>query len=97
VRARVQNARAVADLRNPGGVPNGRLRHDVVAAMVGTLDPSAHTIIDMASDKLGLSVRTVHRAVRVARTIADLAGHDRIQNEHLLEALRFRPTIDRRG
>ena len=41
---------------------------------------------------LRLSPRRLHRAARMARTIADLEGSDRVQREHLDEALRFRPT-----
>lgn len=97
VHARVEAARRIATIRNPGGVPNGRLRHDGVINILTTLGPSTHSLVDAASSKLGLSVRAIHRAVRVARTIADLSGSDRIEDAHLLEALRFRPAVERRG
>lgn len=43
---------------------------------------------------LKLSARAYHRILKVARTIADLAGEDRIREEHLLEAACYRPARD---
>ena len=43
-----------------------------------------------AIDRLGLSGRGYHRIVRVARTIADLAGEVEISHDHIAEALAFR-------
>lgn len=44
--------------------------------------------------KLGLSARVYHRILKVARTIADLAGEKEITSKHLLEAACFRPAAD---
>ncbi|MGI6278436.1 MAG: YifB family Mg chelatase-like AAA ATPase [Patescibacteria group bacterium] len=43
-----------------------------------------------SSEKLGLSARGFYRVVKVAQTVADLAGKDKIDQEHLIEALNFR-------
>ena len=43
---------------------------------------------------LQLSARAYHRILKVARTIADLAGEEQIKGEHLLEASFFRPTLE---
>lgn len=40
-----------------------------------------------------LSGRAVHRVIKVARTIADLAGSEKIKSEHLAEAMQFRPQL----
>ncbi len=47
-------------------------------------------LLEQAMHKLGLSARATHRVLRVARTIADLSGTDKIGHPHLLEALSYR-------
>lgn len=46
--------------------------------------------VEQALDRLGVSARGYHRVLRVARTIADLAGVDRIDRGHLAEAIQLR-------
>ena len=47
-------------------------------------------LLEQAIDKLGLSARAYHRILKVARTIADLAGEDQINTAHLSEAIGYR-------
>ncbi len=53
-----------------------------------------HELLDRATDRLSLSARAYHRIPRVARTIADLAGTERIDSPHLTEAVGYR-SLDR--
>lgn len=54
------------------------------------LDAPAGALLDMSSRRLLLSARSQHRILRVARTIADLAGRERITREQLAEAIQLR-------
>lgn len=47
-------------------------------------------IMETAFERLGLSARAYHRIIKVARTIADLEGEQRIREHHLLEAIGYR-------
>ena len=58
------------------------------------LSPDSRRLLLRAMDKLHLSTRARDRALRVARTIADLARSDRIGGEHVAEAISFR-ALDR--
>ncbi len=55
------------------------------------LDKSAESLLQMAMSQLSLSARGFHRVLKVARTIADLAGSDVIKTSHLAESLQYRP------
>lgn len=55
-----------------------------------TLEAKAHESLELAQNRLGLSQRSVHKVLRIARSIADLAESEMILQEHLLEALSFR-------
>ena len=46
--------------------------------------------LEAALHQLGLSIRAYHRIIKVARTIADLDGKERIARHHIAEALGYR-------
>jgi magnesium chelatase family protein len=55
------------------------------------LDAAGQSLIKAAMRQLNLSARAYHRILKLARTIADLAGSDRIEAAHLAEAVQYRP------
>ena len=87
VRARVEAARALQLER--AGVLNAHLGQSGTAAHC-RLDASDQALLERAIDSLQLSARAMHRILRVARTIADLAGAGSIASAHLAEALGYR-------
>ena len=60
------------------------------------LDPQLQTMIRHAINEFGLSARAYDRILRVARTVADLAGSETIRREHLFEAIGYR-ALDRKA
>jgi magnesium chelatase family protein len=87
VRARVIAARNIAMQR--AGKPNATLAVREIERDCA-LGDAERTLLERAMEKLSLSARAYHRALRVARTIADLAGRERIAREHLAEAVQYR-------
>ncbi|MCC7151644.1 MAG: YifB family Mg chelatase-like AAA ATPase, partial [Rubrivivax sp.] len=86
IAARVQAARARALARQ--GVPNARLE----AATIDThcrIDETAGTFLRSAAERLGWSGRRLHRTLKVARSIADLAAAESIAVAHVAEALQL--------
>jgi len=55
------------------------------------LDESGRALVRAAMQQLQMSARAFHRILKLARTIADLAGSDRIETAHLAEAIQYRP------
>lgn len=60
------------------------------------LDDGIHQFLDMACERLQLSARAYHRILRLARTIADMADSERIEQSHIAEAIGFR-SLDRKN
>jgi magnesium chelatase family protein len=58
------------------------------------LDDPTRNLLEGAIRKLGLSARATDRILKVARTIADLAGDENLNTMHVAEAIQYR-TIDR--
>jgi magnesium chelatase family protein len=58
------------------------------------LEAAAEPLLQTASDRLQLSARGIHRVLKLARTIADLAGCETIAVAHVAEALQYRPRMD---
>jgi magnesium chelatase family protein len=96
VRSRVARARLVQRkrLRSENGVRcNARLPNRLIRKHC-QLDSAGLDLIKQAATSLNLSARAYDRILKVARTIADLAGSDRINVDHLSEAVQYR-ALDR--
>lgn len=55
------------------------------------VDEAGHSLLRAAMRQLHMSARAYHRTLKLARTIADLAGAERIETGHLAEAIQYRP------
>ena len=89
IRARCLQARERALQRQ--GAPNQALQvRDIDDHL--QLDDAALRFLSLAATRLGWSARATHRALKVARTIADLAGAGATQVSHLAEAMQYRRT-----
>lgn len=83
------------DLQHSRGqmIRNADLSGDDLLAQLNQNDETA-LLVKKAFDKFNLSARGFYRMLRVARTIADLAGHPEILNSDVLEALQYRMPVD---
>jgi magnesium chelatase family protein len=87
VRARVSRAREHQQARN--SVLNSRLTNRQLEHCCRLADADRE-LLQQAMERLQLSARAYHRILKVARTIADLAGHEHIDSTHLAEAIGYR-------
>lgn len=92
VRDRIAHARARQDTRF-ADIPEARVNADAEGGLlekIAPLNDDCKALLARAAERFGLSARGYHRVLRVARTIADLAGADDIEKNHVAEAIGFR-------
>lgn len=102
IRSRVMAARKIQEQRFAG--KGLRFNGEMKAAELEEycrLDGESRRHLQRAAETVGLSVRACHKIVRVARTIADLAGEEQIRANHINEAVYYRTAAksywERRG
>jgi magnesium chelatase family protein len=95
IRGRVELARQkqrerFACMKSTNMITNADMRVGEVRLFC-KLDEAGESLISAAMGQMNLSARGYHRVLKLARTIADLAGYENIQAAHLAEALQYRP------
>lgn len=92
----VAEARERQHVRLKEARPNGTMSNDEIERHCRP-DAAGAAILKRAVDRLGLSARAYHRTLKVARTIADLEGSERIQSDHIAEATQYRSFVTDQG
>ncbi len=95
VGARVTKARQVQTERfkNHPGVRVNSEAEGALLEEIATPDAESRALLAKVAERFGLSARGYHRVLRVARTIADLAGEPDLKRPHVAEAVSYRLTM----
>jgi magnesium chelatase family protein len=98
IRARVVKAREMQSERfkNNTSIYCNAMMPSNMVKQVCDIGDTGRALLKTAMERLGLSARAYDRILKVSRTIADLAGAQAIQTEHLAEAIQYR-SLDREG
>jgi magnesium chelatase family protein len=91
VRRRVESARAAGARRRKGSraTCNAEIASGALLRLCA-LDEGSAAVLTRAANRYRLSARSVHRVLRVSRTIADLDGRERVGRDDVLEAITYR-------
>ncbi len=93
VRERVEHARERQRQRFanlPGLHANADMKPGEIRTLC-ILSPEARQLLEVSVKRMQLSARAYHRVLKLSRTIADLAACERIEVQHVAEALQYRP------
>ena len=98
IRERVIRAREIQSVRfnEMSDVYSNAMMPSQMVKKICLTNEAGKTLLKTAMEKLGLSACAYDRILKVSRTIADLAGTENIQIEHLAEAIQYR-SLDREG
>lgn len=92
IRNKIEEARE-RQRRRFDGIPGLYANADMQVGEIGrfcTLNTDAQQLLDLSVRRMQLSARAYHRTLKLARTIADLAGSDIIETPHVAEAIQYR-------
>ncbi|MFA5022439.1 MAG: YifB family Mg chelatase-like AAA ATPase [Patescibacteria group bacterium] len=95
IRKRVQRVRDIEQKRfgNLGIITNSEMSSRQTKDFCA-VDEKTIELLRQAVNQLGLSARSYFRILKLSRTIADLAGEEKIKLEHVAEALQYRPKVE---
>jgi magnesium chelatase family protein len=98
IQQRVEKARAVQTKRfaEQADIHSNAMMPSQMVKDICQISDAGRKLLKTAMERLGLSARAYDRILKVARTIADLAGTEEIQIQHLAEAIQYR-SLDREG
>ena len=98
IQPRVDKARQVQEtrFRDYADIHSNAMMPPQMVKDLCQINEEGRTLLKTAMERLGLSARAYDRILKVARTIADLAGTEEIQIQHLAEAIQYR-SLDREG
>ena len=98
IRERVIAARRIQAVRfsNDEGIYCNAQMSSKMLRKYCAVDEAGQQLLKAAMARMNLSARAYDRILKVARTIADLAGSERVQTEHLAEAINYR-NLDKEG
>lgn len=93
IKARVQRARGIQAQRFGTSKTNSEMDINDIR-LYCQLGKPEEELIKLAMKRYNFSGRSLHRILKVARTIADLAGSEHIQHAHVSEAIQYRPKTE---